>query len=202
MAQTKDEAILKVQKKLETLGYYTGPLDGILGDLTQKALEMFQKDNGLSVTGKLDTKTKNMIALKKRLRSKSKTLSHENIIQMIKEKGFSHPFDLSSQQLSGSVKGHFQHKYKFQALNADKVVTDAVTDLMWQQGGSPDLLMQDGVQGYVDEMNKKQYAGFSDWRLPTVEELASLMENERKKGDLFINAGFSSTNHGSGARIK
>jgi|GEM_PF-1007431 len=185
-ATTSEEEVLKYQKKLQKLGYYDGPLDGIHGDLTQGALKVFQKDNGLPANGNLDAKTKNTIDLKRRLRAQSQVLDHAEIIKMIKDNGFSHPFDLSGSNLSPTVKGNFQHQYKAQTLKGDKVVVDHVTDLMWQYSGSDELLMWEGVQDYVDQMNQKKYAGFSDWRLPTVEELASLLENTDQNDDMFI----------------
>lgn len=40
-----------LQKNLMDRGYATGPIDGIMGPKTSKALSNFQRDNGLSVTG-------------------------------------------------------------------------------------------------------------------------------------------------------
>ncbi len=63
---------------------------------------------------------------------------------------------------------------------------------MWQAGGSPYRLPWSEVAGYVDDVNRAGHAGFSDWRLPTVEELASLIERKRSpdNGSLFIDPVF------------
>ena len=54
----ESEIVLKAQKNLQELGYNPGPLDGIYGKKTQRALKKFQHDNDLSITGKLDSMTK------------------------------------------------------------------------------------------------------------------------------------------------
>ena len=50
-------AVKTVQKYLKKLGYYTGSLDGDYGNGTKTAVKNFQKRNGLSVTGKVNSKT-------------------------------------------------------------------------------------------------------------------------------------------------
>ncbi|NLZ52038.1 MAG: peptidoglycan-binding protein [Thermoanaerobacteraceae bacterium] len=45
------EDVRELQSKLESLGYDVGPIDGIFGPLTEKAVRKFQKDNGLVVDG-------------------------------------------------------------------------------------------------------------------------------------------------------
>lgn len=47
----------EAQQQLATLGYNPGPADGLAGSRTIAALKLFQKDNGLPVTGRLDTET-------------------------------------------------------------------------------------------------------------------------------------------------
>ena len=49
--------IKKVQNKLNELGYDCGNADGNMGEKTKKSIEQFQKDNGLTVDGKLGSKT-------------------------------------------------------------------------------------------------------------------------------------------------
>ncbi len=43
---------------------------------------------------------------------------------------------------------------------------------------------------WVPELNKQGYAGFSDWRLPTLEEAVSLLESSNEDGNLFIGSDF------------
>lgn len=54
-------------------------------------------------------------------------------------------------------------------------VTDHASGLMWQRGGC-DLTAVRNVQKYVEELNQQRFAGFADWRLPTMEEAFSLLE--------------------------
>ena len=49
--------VKKVQQRLKKLGYYTGSTDGDYGPGTKKAVENFQKRNGLSSNGKVNSKT-------------------------------------------------------------------------------------------------------------------------------------------------
>lgn len=48
---------LEIQTALKNAGYYAGSVDGKKGPLTKKAIEDFQKGNGLSVDGKVGPKT-------------------------------------------------------------------------------------------------------------------------------------------------
>jgi hypothetical protein len=53
-----DPEIRTLQTRLGELGYAPGPADGLAGKRTRQALERFQKDQGLPVTGTLDETTK------------------------------------------------------------------------------------------------------------------------------------------------
>ena len=50
-------AVKKVQKRLKALGYYSGSIDGDYGNGTKKAVTNFQKRNGLTANGKVNSKT-------------------------------------------------------------------------------------------------------------------------------------------------
>jgi peptidoglycan hydrolase-like protein with peptidoglycan-binding domain/sporulation protein YlmC with PRC-barrel domain len=49
--------IRSAQRELKGRGYYSGPVDGVLGARTDGALRAYQRDHGLKVTGRLDSPT-------------------------------------------------------------------------------------------------------------------------------------------------
>lgn len=67
-----------------------------------------------------------------------------------------------------------------------EVIVDHATGLIWQQSGSG-WLTYGQAQKYVAELNRRKFAGYDDWRLPTIPELMSLLEPEKQANDLYIN---------------
>ncbi len=65
------------------------------------------------------------------------------------------------------------------------VVVDRATGLMWQKAGSGVMFYNDAPT-YIDTLNREQFAGYDDWRLPTIPELMSLLEPEKQSNDLYI----------------
>ena len=55
--QWVSDYVAAIQTDFRTLGYYTGAIDGIYGPRTIEAVEQFQEDNGLPVTGLVDPPT-------------------------------------------------------------------------------------------------------------------------------------------------
>jgi hypothetical protein len=84
-------------------------------------------------------------------------------------------FDASANAAGEGIR----HEYKQQVIGDDVVVIDAATGLMWQKGGSRDVIDFSEAPAYVAELNNRKFAGFDDWRLPTVEEAMSLMEPKK-----------------------
>jgi len=52
-----DSLVKRIQQSLLAANYNPGPVDGIMGDKTRKALRNYQKDNQLAVTGSIDDDT-------------------------------------------------------------------------------------------------------------------------------------------------
>jgi len=70
--------------------------------------------------------------------------------------------------------------------NGDGTVTDYKTYLMWQQSGSDTELDFEEAVAYVQELNYRRFADCRDWRLPTIDELRSLLTSERQSNGLYI----------------
>ncbi len=52
-----DQVVANVQAALRELGYYNGPIDGLLGSPTRTAIANFQRDQGLYTTSAIDERT-------------------------------------------------------------------------------------------------------------------------------------------------
>ena len=82
------------------------------------------------------------------------------------------------------------HSYQLGSINGDNVVIDHATELMWHQSGSDNSMLWNEAKNWVMSLNSRGYAGYHDWRLPTLEEAASLLESSKKNG-LYIDSAFS-----------
>ena len=62
------------------------------------------------------------------------------------------------------------------ALSEDgAVVLDRASGLVWERSGSEDPVSREGAREYVSRLNALRFAGRTTWRLPTVNELFSLL---------------------------
>lgn len=105
------------------------------------------------------------------------TLSPDAVQGMLREKGL---FDTRRNPAGHGV----SHTYEIQKNG--KVVYDRSSGLMWQQAGSQGEMNYRDAKDFIAALNKDRFAGFHDWRLPTLEEAISLVEPAKKKGDLHI----------------
>ena len=63
----------------------------------------------------------------------------------------------------------------------DGTVTDERTKLMWEQRPSPvRYTWKDATALRIASLNAGAFAGYTDWRLPTVQELAGLVDYTRR----------------------
>ncbi len=92
---------------------------------------------------------------------------------------------------NASGKG-ISHQYQFIVEKKNHILIDKATGLMWERSGSSKHMTYKKAKDYISQLNRKRFTGFSDWRLPTLEEAMSLMEPEKKKSDLYIDPIFGS----------
>lgn len=60
---SRSEEVRQIQTALKNRGYFDSKVDGIFGTITKKAVERFQKDNGLKVDGIAGKKTLNALGI-------------------------------------------------------------------------------------------------------------------------------------------
>jgi len=124
------------------------------------------------------------------LRSVPRSLSENEVGEMLKRKNFfSKRYNFNKKFCNPN--GNFTNEYEVKTIRGDRVVLDNATGLMWHQSGSEVYMKYDKAKQWIDELNRRGYAGYSDWRLPTLEEGASLIERSKMNGDLYIDPKFS-----------
>ena len=114
-----------------------------------------------------------------KLRNSPQKLNKKDIETVVKNCNF---FDKELNE-----KGDFPNDF---VDNGDGTVTDRATGLMWEQKGSKKEKSHYYAKKHVKSLNKKKFAGYDDWRTPTVEELYSLLEPNTNK-QLYINPVFA-----------
>jgi serine/threonine-protein kinase len=81
----------------------------------------------------------------------------------------------------------------------DGTIYDSVTSVTWMANDSFLDLERDvsysEAEDYVKETNKKKLGGYSDWRIPTIQEASSIFDKEKlnkdsKGGDIFLDSVF------------
>lgn len=74
--------------------------------------------------------------------------------------------------------------------NSGDALADPATGLIWQRGGSDFALAWDEAPEWLAGLNAARFAGRADWRLPTAEELLTLLAPPRRGADFCLAARF------------
>ncbi len=107
-------------------------------------------------------------------------MSEEDVVALVKKYNFT--------DHERNPEGNFKN---FLVDNGDgRTVTDKVTGVMWQRGGA-DIMSHRSMRRELERINAAQFAGYDDWRFPSMAEALSLMEQEKNR-DLFLHPCFSS----------
>lgn len=108
-------------------------------------------------------------------------LTEENVVATVKEHNF---YDCER-----NTQGNFEN---YLVDNEDNLtVSDRKTGLMWQREGL-DIMSYRMMCREVEKLNSQKFGGYSDWRIPTLSEAMSLMEQSTNDKDQHLHQCFSS----------
>jgi len=106
-------------------------------------------------------------------------MSEEDVVALVQKYNFT--------DHERNPKGNFSN---YLVDNGDgQTVTDQVTGVMWQRGGA-DIMSHRSMRRELEKLNADKFAGYDDWRFPSMAEALSLMEQEKNR-DLFVHPCFS-----------
>ncbi len=97
-------------------------------------------------------------------------------------------YDTPRQAMSSRI----PNRFVVRSFHRDEVVVDRTTGLMWQQAASPQQMVYRLAMEWINSLNKRGFAGFNDWRLPTLEEAMTLMEQSPNPEGVYIDPIFNS----------
>jgi len=83
------------------------------------------------------------------------------------------------------------HDYQVDSMG--EIVYDAFTGRYWQKSGLDKSMTFKQASAHIKQINRQKPGGYSDWRLPTLEEAMSLMEPKKRSSGLYINPVFNKT---------
>lgn len=159
---------------------------GLFTKVAQLKLQRFEVDTKL--TGNVEISALTVSALPKEGQTNSNPIITLRVT----------PEKVSKRELRRTIEKHdffenlinWQGSYKnsFVEIN-DEVVIDNSTGLMWQKNGTSKPIELRRAAYYIKDLNEQNFNGYSDWRLPTLAELASLLKSEKVEG-LYIDAVF------------
>ncbi len=109
------------------------------------------------------------------LRSEPTTLSRDAVRLMLAEHG------LHDRVRNPQGRGPGNH-YERRLSDGQTVIIDRSTRLMWQGVGSERVMSWAAAADAIASLNARKFAGYADWRLPTLEEAMSLVRPEAQGG--------------------
>ncbi len=87
--------------------------------------------------------------------------------------------------------GGFKTTFSREVRDGKQVVVSTTFRLMWAAEGSLNMMTFKEAGKWIGSLNRKRFAGYNNWRLPTVEEAAVMLRKELNKDNLFTYDEFS-----------
>ncbi len=183
-----EKKIRKLKLKIENLYIYVDMLEREnkrLETLLAKsdesggsAVESEKQPPEATINPGLEEQKRIMAEIMQRMKSPHKIIKLRMIPSTINTTKIRKQFEaMGFRDVEWNPDGDFPNEYEAISINGDKIVVDYTSGLMWQQSGSINEMLFNETADYVKyNLNGRHFACFDDWRLPTLDELASLIE--------------------------
>ncbi|MHC4268123.1 MAG: Lcl C-terminal domain-containing protein [Planctomycetota bacterium] len=191
------EMIIKEKEyigKLETLKIDYDKVNSINKELVEKYEEL-NKEND-----KYADEINNLVAQKAEIDSKrsavSESIKQEVRFAKVRQSGEYLTNDIAERLLinkDSKPQTYTVNDFEEKTINGNNVVIDKATGLTWDQSGSKEYMDYHKAKIYVGQLNRDKYAGYNDWRLPTLKEALTLLEQEESSNGFFIDSRFDKT---------
>src|SRR4030042_3828304 len=90
-----------------------------------------------------------------------------------------YPADTQKKYYVQYVRGNTNYGMNQFIDNSDGTITDKATGLIWSNADSSEGMDWEGALAWVQQKNKENYLGYTDWRLPNAKELQSIVDYTR-----------------------
>jgi serine/threonine-protein kinase len=97
-------------------------------------------------------------------------------------------------QLDELFRPHQFHQHQLQIVSS-MMLYDPLTGLRWQRQGSGYTLDWHQAHRYVEYLNQHSFQGITTWRLPTTEELLSVLRPPSVERDICLDPSFAPAIH-------
>jgi hypothetical protein len=117
--------------------------------------------------------------LKSNIRSRPRNnLSIYDAMRLIRLRGY------FNKEWNDDVDG-FNNECDFDVQQGDKIFIEKTTGRMWQRHTSSKFSEAKDAQDHINHLNEVEFAGYNDWRLPSLDEALTLMRKQIDE-DFFI----------------
>lgn len=113
-----------------------------------------------------------------RLRREYKSLDEAELADMLAARNL---FDAAR-----NPGGNFPHRYEALSVAGVRLIADGATRLVWTRQQNPVKMNLERSRQWIDSLNRVEFGGIRSWRLPTVEEAASLLQGREGAGKPFL----------------
>jgi TPR repeat protein len=154
----------------------------ISGETKKEKSRLDQNEQKSLITAEADHAAATIEPVAAVLRRECTSLDEQEISAML---GGKNMFDAQR-----NPSGNFRHQYEMRQVAELRLIADRATRLVWMRQQNLVRMSLEKIKDWIASLNRVRYGGIGDWRLPTVEEAASLLQKNPGDEKIFLDAIF------------